>query len=123
MFAKWWKLTTKKTRGYIINTYFQIFKFFDKVYDNLKDCLRICKINLMLKMFYGLMLKLLKLFLKIYSVIVAFFFFQICDLKILAKLLLFAFFFELHYFSRKKPPKNHQVMKFFHQMSFIENVG
>jgi len=62
MFAKWWKLTTKKTRGYIINTYFQIFKIFDKVYDNLKDCLRILKIKLMLKMFYGLMLKLLKLF-------------------------------------------------------------
>jgi hypothetical protein len=56
-------------------------------------------------MFYGLMLELLKLFLKNYSVIVASVFFQICDFKILENLLLIAFYFEFHYFSKKNPQK------------------
>jgi hypothetical protein len=48
----------------------------------------------MLKFFMGLKLDLLKLFLKIYSLVVAFFSFQICDLKVLAKLLFFENFLE-----------------------------
>jgi hypothetical protein len=42
----------------------------------------------------GLMLELLELFLKKYSLGVVFFFFQICDFKCLAKLWVFAFFLE-----------------------------
>jgi hypothetical protein len=37
MFAKWWKFTTKKTFGSIINIYFKISKTLDKVYDDFKD--------------------------------------------------------------------------------------
>jgi hypothetical protein len=37
MLAKWWKFTTKKTFGYIINIYFKISKIVDKVYDDFKD--------------------------------------------------------------------------------------
>ncbi len=71
-------------------------------------------------MFYGLMLVLLELFLKFYSVVVGLVFFQISDLKILVKLLLFAFYFEFHYFLKNKPKKTHQVMKNFHQTCFIK---
>jgi hypothetical protein len=37
MFAKWWKFNTKKSCGYIVNIYFKIWIFLDKVYDDLKD--------------------------------------------------------------------------------------
>ncbi len=37
MFRKWWKFTTKKTFGYIINIYFKFSKNLDKVNDDLKD--------------------------------------------------------------------------------------
>jgi hypothetical protein len=37
MFSKWWKFTTKKTFGYIINIYSTFSKKMDKVYDDLKD--------------------------------------------------------------------------------------
>ncbi len=37
MFSKVWKLTIKKTFGYIINNYFKFSKNLDKVYDDLKD--------------------------------------------------------------------------------------
>jgi hypothetical protein len=36
MFAKWWKLTTRKTFGYIVNIYLKFSKKMDKVYNDLK---------------------------------------------------------------------------------------
>jgi len=37
VFAQWWKLTTKKIFGYIINIYFKFSEKLDNVYDNFKD--------------------------------------------------------------------------------------
>jgi hypothetical protein len=37
MFAKWWKFTTRKTFGCIINIYFKFSQKLDNVYDDFKD--------------------------------------------------------------------------------------
>jgi hypothetical protein len=37
MFAKWWKFTTKKTFGYIIDIFFLNSKRLDNVYGDFKD--------------------------------------------------------------------------------------
>jgi hypothetical protein len=58
LFAKWWKFIKKKKLSYIINIYFKISNFLDKVYNDLKDF----QINLLLEFFMCLILELLKLF-------------------------------------------------------------
>ncbi len=37
MFAKWWKFTTRKTFGYVTNSYLKFSNKLDKVYDDFKD--------------------------------------------------------------------------------------
>ncbi len=61
MFAKWWKLTTEKTFGYIVNIYFKISKKLDKVYNDLKYSTYIFSNKFAVGIFYVLRLKLLKM--------------------------------------------------------------
>jgi hypothetical protein len=69
--------------NYVINIYFKISK------------------KLMLELFMCLMLELLELFLKNYSLgVTFFFFFEICDSKILGIFLVFYIFIEFSFFFR-----------------------